>query len=193
MRQRERQIERQRERQRDRKRTEIETEIEIDRDNFFSSDFTFNKETSSPNYIHPFFTLLQTETTNSESSAVLDHFHNLIGFQKKTKKVEELMTAKELPSFPIVQMVISIERETLFLEDFFDKIEALNYPKNKLDVRMIIGEENAKQKYVKGIMESWKKQGSYRSLELYDTSLETKVSFLLNFKIKLRLTTIRLG
>ncbi len=79
-------------------------------------------------------------------------------------------------------MVISIEKETLFLEEFFDKIEALNYPKNKLDVRMIIGEENAKQKFVKGILESWKKQGSYRSLELYDSSLETKVSSLLILK-----------
>ncbi len=103
------------------------------------------------------------------------------------------MTAKELPSFPIVQMVISIEKETLFLEEFFDKIEALNYPKNKLDVRILIGEDNAKQKYLKGLMESWKKQGSYRSLELYDTSLETKVSSLLNFKIKKKLTIIRLG
>ena len=92
------------------------------------------------------------------------------------------MTAKELSSFPRVQMVISIEKETLFLEEFFDKIEALNYPKNKLDVRMIIGEENAKQKFVKGILESWKKQGSYRSLELYDSSLETKVSSLLILK-----------
>ena len=73
--------------------------------------------------------------------------------------------AKSEANLPTVLIGITVDRGSLFLPEFFDKIWNLKYPKNKIDI--FISCQCQKQlKFVEKLAEDWKTKKVFRSVEV---------------------------
>ena len=74
-------------------------------------------------------------------------------------------------------------QDTLFLEEFFDNIRALNYPREKMDV-YISCQSQKRSEFVQKIAKSWIKDKIYHSVTLenqYKGKLTTQSKLYLKF------------
>ena len=83
---------------------------------------------------------------NGPSVRILNHLANYVpnAWNKEdqcTSCWEDTISFKELKEIPQVVLSIFIEQPTPFIEEFFDRISELEYPKDKIDLFIHNGEE----------------------------------------------------
>ena len=104
---------------------------------------------------------------------------NEIGSERANQVFDEVFSLSVHPSFKIEQAVhaitkneaklptvligITIEPNSMFLPEFFEKIWAIEYPKSKLDVLISCQSPNQRQE-VEKLVQDWKSKNVFRSV-----------------------------
>ncbi len=94
---------------------------------------------------------------NINDTSRLDHISNLYA------NFVQLKPVLQEKSLPIVMLAITVEDKSLFLEEFFEKILALDYPNDKTLVEVIVQDED-KVDFVKDALKS--RASEYKSSEV---------------------------
>jgi hypothetical protein len=110
--------------------------------------------------------ILVTSDINSEKA--IEIFDTAFSLDiHPTFKIKQAVSAvtKHEAHLPTVLIGITVDRGSLFLPEFFEKIWNLKYPKNKIDIFISCQCQNQLQ-FVKKLAEDWKMKNDYRSVEI---------------------------
>jgi hypothetical protein len=80
-------------------------------------------------------------------------------------RIKEKFRGKEETDYPAVLLAITIDRNAIFVPEFFEKIRNLDYPESRLDI-YISCQSEAQRDFVDKLVRKWIEEKMYRSIIL---------------------------
>jgi len=78
-------------------------------------------------------------------------------------RVKDKFRGKEETEYPAVLLAITVDRNAIFVPEFFEKIRKLDYPKARLDIYVSCQSE-AQKDFVEKLVRMWIEETTYRSI-----------------------------